>query len=151
MGSIHFERTYPHPIERVWEAIATRQGLSAWLMPTDFEPRVGQRFQFRWKKIPGWRGWVDCEVLELEPMRLLTLEWVGDEGQEPTTVRFRLERVPEGTRLVFDHTGFEGIGGFFSRLMMKNGWRKKLLTRQLDAALAAMAERGTSGLVALAP
>lgn len=151
MSGIHFERIYPHPIERVWEAIATARGLSAWLMPTDFEPRVGHRFQFRWKKVPGWRGFVDCEVRALEPLKLLSFSWVGDEGQKATTVTFRLESVPGGTRLVFDHDGFEGIGGFFSRLMMTNGWKKKMLEKQLVAALATLAEHGAGRLVALNP
>lgn len=151
MKGIHLERTYPHPIDRVWEAIATARGLSAWLMPTDFEPRVGHRFQFRWKKIPGWRGYVDCEVIALEPLRRLTISWLGDEGQKPTTVSFQLERVADGTRLTLDHTGFEGIGGFVSRMMMKNGWRTKLLQKQLPIALGTMAERGASALVALTP
>ncbi|MCA9728475.1 MAG: SRPBCC domain-containing protein [Candidatus Eisenbacteria bacterium] len=151
MSGIHFERTYPHPIEHVWEAIATARGLSAWLMPTDFEPRAGHRFQFRWKKVPGWRGFVDCEVLAIEPMHRLTFSWKGEEGQKPTTVTFRLEAVGDGTRLIFDHTGFEGIGGFFSRLMMTNGWRKKMLDRQLTAALATLTQRGPEALVALVP
>ncbi len=151
MSGIHLERIYPHPIDRVWEAIATARGLSAWLMPTDFEPRLGHRFQFRWKKIPGWRGYVDCEVLAIEPMRRIVFSWVGDEKQAPTTVSFQLERVGEGTKLVFDHTGFSGIGGFFSKLMMTNGWKKKMLDRQLNAVLTTLASRGPGALVALVP
>lgn len=151
MSSIHVERTYPHPIERVWEAIATARGLSAWLMPTDFEPRLGHRFQFRWKKVPGWRGYVDCEVLAIEPPHRLTFSWRGDDKQQPTTVTMRLDAVSDGTRLVLDHTGFEGIGGFFSRMMMKNGWAKKMLARQLTAALQTMADQGAGALTALVP
>ncbi|MCA8959882.1 MAG: SRPBCC domain-containing protein [Planctomycetes bacterium] len=151
MKGIHLERTYPHPIERVWEAVATARGLSAWLMPTDFVPQVGSRFQFRWKKVPGWRGYVDCEVLAITPPQRLVFSWVGDEKQKPTTVSFRLESVDGGTRLHLDHNGFEGFGGFLSRAMMSGGWRKKMLKRQLTAALATMAERGTDALVALTP
>lgn len=151
MSSIRVERTYSHPVERVWEAIATSRGLGAWLMPNDFEPRGGHRFTFRWKKVPGWRGYVECEVQAIEPMRRLVFSWVGDQGQRPTTVTFQLEAVSGGTLLRFDHSDFQGIGGFFSRMMMKNGWRKKMLERQLTAALGTIETRGASALVDLVP
>jgi len=151
VSSIHFERDYPHPIERVWEAIATAQGISAWLMPTDFEPRLGKRFELRWKKMPGWRGFVECEVIELDPPRTLAFTWIGNEGQKPTVVRFQLTSISGGTRLVFEHSGFEGLGGFFDKLMMKNGWRKKILRVQLTAALEVLAKQGAAGLTPLKP
>jgi uncharacterized protein YndB with AHSA1/START domain len=151
MKGIHVERIYPHPIERVWEAVATARGLSAWLMPNDFEPRVGHRFTLRWKKSPGWRGFVECEVLELEPLRRLVFSWVGNPDQKPLTVTFTLEPVGEGTRLVLDHEGFVGLGGFISKMMMKNGWRKGMFGKRLPAALATMATRGSDALVALVP
>lgn len=151
MSAIHLEHRYDHPIERVWEAVATREGLAAWLMPNDFEPRVGHRFQLRWKKIPGWRGFVDCEVLVVEPPHRLRFTWLGDEKQPPTTVTFTLSRDGAGTRLVLDHDGFRGFGGLFSRLMMQSGWNKKMLQRQLPAALAALAAGGRAALVPLVP
>lgn len=151
MKGIHAERIYPHPIETVWEAIATSEGLSAWLMPNDFVPQKGRKFRFSWKKCVGWRGYVDCEVLEVEPPRRLVFSWVGDEKQKPTTVTFELQTAPEGTRLVFSHTGFEGFGGFFGKMMMANGWRKKMLGRQLPAALQSLRQGGRSALVPLIP
>lgn len=151
MKSIHVVRIYPHPIGRVWEAVATSRGLAAWLMPNDFEPRVGCRFQLRWKKVVGWRGWVDCEVLRLEPPHHLAFSWQGDSKHRKTEVSFRLEPVPEGTRLEFEHSGFQGIGGLLSRWMMTNGWRRKLLDRQLNAALSTMAQHGAARLVPIVP
>lgn len=151
MKGIHAERIYPHPVERVWEAIATARGLSSWLMPTDFEPRVGHRFQFRWKKMPGWRGYVECEVLVLEPPRKLVFSWIGNDDMKPTTVTFQLESVAGGTRLIFDHTGFEGIGGFFSKLMMTNGWKKTMLAQRLTATLSTLATKSASDLAPLVP
>lgn len=52
------------PPERVWRALTDPDELEAWLMENDVEPRVGHRFQFRDEPKPGWRGVVDCEVLE---------------------------------------------------------------------------------------
>ena len=151
MKGIHLERIYPHPVESVWEAIATSHGLAAWLMPNTFAPVVGHRFQFRWKKMIGWRGIVDCEVTALQPMRLLSFRWQGDEKQRPTLVTLRIEAVPGGTKLVLDHDGFRGFGGFLSRAMMSGGWKSRMLDARLPAALAALASSGAAALVPLQP
>src|SRR5947208_1487503 len=64
MSDIIREAVYPHPPERVWQALTDPAALAAWLMPNDFKPQVGHKFQFRVPKPPrGWRGIVDCEVL----------------------------------------------------------------------------------------
>lgn len=151
MKGIHLERLYPHPVERVWQAIATSRGLAAWLMPNTFAPVVGHRFQFRWKKIPGWRGVVDCEVTALTPMLLLSFRWHGEERHRPTLVTLRLEPVADGTKLVLDHDGFRGFGGLLSRAMMKGGWKSRMLDAQLPRALDALAARGLEALVPLQP
>lgn len=148
MKGIHLEREYPHPVERVWEAIATSRGLAAWLMPNDFEPRLGHRFVLRAKKQPGWRGYVECEVLEIVAGRRLVYSWKGDEKQTPSTVRWTLEPTPSGTRLVLDHEGFEGVGGYLQKLMMQGGWKGKLLGKTLPAALEVLRTRGAGALVA---
>ena len=148
MKGIHLEREYPHPVERVWEAIATARGLAAWLMPNDFEPRVGHRFVLRAKKQPGWRGYVECEVLEILACKRLVYSWKGDEKQTPSTVRWTLDPTPAGTRLVLDHEGFEGLGGYVQKLMMQGGWKSKLLGKTLPAALEVLRTRGAEALVA---
>lgn len=151
MKGIHLEKFYPHPLERVWQAVATQRGLAAWLMPNDFEPRQGHRFQFRWKPVPGWRGIVDCEVLEIAPPHTLSFRWCGDPKHRPTRVTIRLTAVAGGTQLVLDHDGFQGLGGWFSKLMMRGGWKSKMLERQLPAALAALQQGGLEALVPLDP
>jgi uncharacterized protein YndB with AHSA1/START domain len=143
MSSIHHEIVYAHPIERVWTAITSSDALAAWLMENDFRPRVGHRFQFRAKPQPGWRGYVDCEVLELDPPRRMRLSWVGDESMPVTYVTFALTAVEGGTRLVFDHTGFVGVKGFFVKSMMNNGWGKKMLRGSLPRVLATLASGST--------
>lgn len=151
MKGIHLEKVYPHPVERVWQAVATSKGLAAWLMPNDFEPRRGHHFRFRWKKIPGWRGIVDCEVLEVVPLQKLSFSWRGDEKHRPTRVTFTLSPEGGGTRLVLDHDGFRGVGGWFSKRMMSGGWKSKMLERQLPAALGALQAGGVDALVPLDP
>jgi len=151
MKGIHLERIYPHPVECLWEAIATSSGLAAWLMPNTFSPVVGHRFQFRWKKMPGWRGVVDCEVTALTPKQLLSFRWQGEERHRPTQVTLRLEAVSGGTKLVLDHDGFRGFGGFVSRAMMKGGWKSRMLDDRLPRALDTLAAHGIGALVPLQP
>jgi len=44
-----YERTYPHAIELVWEAVSTSSHLDVWLLPvTSVERRVGGRCSFTW-------------------------------------------------------------------------------------------------------
>ncbi|HIM47153.1 MAG TPA: SRPBCC domain-containing protein [Alphaproteobacteria bacterium] len=62
-------RRSAHPIEKVWTALTDREHLAAWLMRNDFEPRVGKAFTLHGVPMPGWRGWENCEVLELKAPR----------------------------------------------------------------------------------
>jgi uncharacterized protein YndB with AHSA1/START domain len=127
MSEIIREVVYPHPPAAVWRALTEPAALSAWLMPNDFRPEVGHKFQFRVPKPPiGWRGIVDCEVLVVDPPRRLSYTWLGDPKYRPTKVTWTLEPVEGGTRLRLEHTGFRGIGGMFLRWMLGSGWGKML-------------------------
>lgn len=135
---IHREVTYPHPRSKVWRALTDPALVERWLMrPEGFTLAVGTRFVLRAKgKQRGWRGFVECEVLAVEPERLLRYSWLGDEKGPTLVVTFRLTDAPGGTRLTLDHTGFEGFGGWvLARLMMGPGWGK-MLTKRIPALLA---------------
>ena len=43
---VTLEVIYPYPPDRVWRALTDRRVLAQWLLPNDFEPRVGHRFHF---------------------------------------------------------------------------------------------------------
>ncbi|GIK11202.1 MAG: hypothetical protein BroJett001_32680 [Chloroflexota bacterium] len=45
--TLRVNRTYPHPRALVWRALVDRDLLAQWLMPNDFEPKIGHRFTFR--------------------------------------------------------------------------------------------------------
>jgi len=107
---------------------------SSWIWPVGFSPVVGTRFQFIAKPRLGWRGIVDCEVLEAREPSLLRYSWVGDEGGEASYVTYRIEPHAGGTRLYFDHTGFSGAGGFFLAKLL-GSVRKTMLTTGLPAVL----------------
>jgi uncharacterized protein YndB with AHSA1/START domain len=144
---IRIEQTYPVPPERVWHALTDREALAQWLMPNDFEPRLGCRFRFQSRPMPGWRGFVECEVVELEPPRRLAYTWVGDEHwKEPTLVRWTLEPIAGGTLLRLEHTNLQEPWGRELAAMLSQGWRS-MLEKKLRAAL----ERAPSGPGTVAP
>lgn len=103
-----FEKTYPHPVDRVWRALTEPEALSAWLNEmVDFEPVVGCRFQMR---CGGHGGHVDVycgRVLEIEAERFMAWSWLmeGSESREPMRVEFHLEPVDGGTRLRIRQSG----------------------------------------------
>ena len=135
---IVLEQTYPHPPGRVWRALTDREALATWLMPNDFEARVGHRFRFTAKPIPGWRGFVECEVLEVEPPLRLAYSWLGDEDwKEPTIVRWTLEPVDGGTRLRLEQTNLQEPWGRELQAMLSQGWRKMLAERLVNVLEAA--------------
>lgn len=118
--TIRIEKSYPHPVERVWRAISTRDGLEAWLMPNDFEARVGHRFTFRTDPAPGFDGIVDCEVLRLEERRLLSFSWRGGPGDTVVTIELA-STGNGGTTLTMEQSGFRGVRGRLVGWMLKAG------------------------------
>lgn len=141
MRTIIREAEYPYPPERVWRALTDPRALEEWLMVNDFQPRVGHRFQFRAKPQPGWRGIVDCEVLEVDAPRRLSYSWQGDAKHRGTVVTWTLEPTPTGTRLRLEHSGFQGIGGWFLSLMLGGGW-KGMLKSRLPLVLTRVSDDG---------
>jgi len=131
--AIHRTVRYAHPPERVWEALTTREALAAWLMPNDFSPEVGHRFNFRTDPAPGFDGIVRCEVLALEPPRRMVWSWAG--GSVDTTVTFELRAVADGTELRFAQEGFEGLAPVLTSFILQAGFSKmyrELLPAVLD-------------------
>jgi uncharacterized protein YndB with AHSA1/START domain len=105
--SIQREIAFPQPREDVWRALTDSAALAEWLMPNDFEPRVGHRFTFRTQPNPqaGFDGIVHCEVIECAPPSLLAYTWAG--GGIDTRVTYRLEPNGDGTRVFFEQSGFD--------------------------------------------
>ncbi len=136
---IRIEQTYPFPPERVWRALTDSAKLAEWLMPNDFEPRVGHKFQFRSKPMPGWRGFVECEVIEIEAPRRLAYTWLGDsDWKEPTVVRWTLDPLETGTRLVLEHSNLQEPWGRALQAMLSQGW-KKMMERKLPEVIERLA------------
>lgn len=138
-NSIKREIRMPHPPGRVWRAITSSQALAQWMYPNDFEPRVGHLFTFQVPPNPkvGFDGLtVRCEVLELEPPRRLVFSWSAGGAVDNTRVSFLLEPDGDGTRLFFEHTGFDLSHPWGDRALKgaQFGWAKML--EQLSVVVA---------------
>ncbi len=130
---IAFDRTYPHPLEKVWHAVTDRKTLGAWLMETDFEPVAGREFQIWCDDGKGGKDRYLCRVLKIEPPVRMLWSWVleGLQGDGETTVEFLLEEVSDGTRLTIRHRGDRDSDTIEK---FKSGWPYKLeqLTTVVD-------------------
>jgi uncharacterized protein YndB with AHSA1/START domain len=101
-GAVRFERVYAAPPEDIW---------AAWTAPERIPRWLGARLEGA--LVPGGSArliWgedadsqVELVVHELTPPRLLEWEWTIN-GEPPTLLRVELAPVPEGTRLVLDHS-----------------------------------------------
>jgi uncharacterized protein YndB with AHSA1/START domain len=139
--SIRRELVFPQSREDVWRALTDSSALAEWLMPNDFEPRVGQRFTFQSQPNPavGFDGVVHCELLECAPPSRLAYSWAG--GNVDTRVTYRIEPEGEGTRVFFEQSGFDVSApwGDVALQGAETGWGYMLA--RLPGVIAGMAAR----------
>jgi uncharacterized protein YndB with AHSA1/START domain len=144
--TIQREILIPQPRVQVWQTLTDSATLAEWMYPNDFKPRVGHHFTFQVPPNPkvNFDGLtVHCEVLECEPPRentggRLAFSWSAG-GLDGTRVTFRLEPDGAGTRVLFEHSGFD-ISPSFGEQAFKGaeyGWAKML--KQLAAVIADLA------------
>jgi uncharacterized protein YndB with AHSA1/START domain len=139
--TIQREILIPQPREQVWRALTDSASLAEWMFPNDFAPLVGHAFTFRVPPNPkvGFDGMVvRCEVLECEPPHQLAFSWAAG-GVGDTRVSFRLEPDGEGTRLLFEHSGFDLSQGWSEQAIQgaEYGWVGML--KKLPAVVAGLA------------
>jgi uncharacterized protein YndB with AHSA1/START domain len=131
--SVIVEREIAHPPERLWRALTQPHLIAEWLMQNDFAPVVGHQFKLRGE----WGGVLDCEVLEVEPLRTLAYTW-NFANDDPafaleSVVTFTLTPTATGTHLRMEQAGFgpnqkQAYGGAHA------GWKQFL--EKLDQLLA---------------
>ena len=93
MTNIRIVREFPHPPTKVWRALTEPSLMARWGMrPEGYSPIVGTRFKLIGKANPGWRGFVECKVLEVREARDAPATW-DDDGKGPPTQL----NVPAGT------------------------------------------------------
>jgi uncharacterized protein YndB with AHSA1/START domain len=121
--SVVVERDIAHPPAKVWRALTQPHLIEAWLMKNDFEAVVGHRFNLRGL----WGGVLDCEVLAIEPNKMLSYTRTFPNDDEAfhlrSVVTFTLTPISTGTRLRMEQHGFrqdqkQAYGG------AKPGWQQ---------------------------
>lgn len=85
-------------IQKVWEAVATSEGMSAWFMPNDFQPVVGHEFHIN----AGQFGMSPCKVTEVDPPNRVSFKWGKD-----WTITFELKDLDSKTEFTLIHAGWD--------------------------------------------
>lgn len=111
---------YPHPPERVWKALIDRSALNIWMMPNNFEPRMGHKFQFKSNSLPGLETTIYCEVIELDEPKSLAYTWQDSKTSEPSLVIWTLTPVRDGTQLELRHKQ----AGYVTAAISNPNWNK---------------------------
>ncbi len=97
--SVVIERDIPFPPEKIWRALTQPHLIEEWLMKNDFVPVIDHRFKFS----ADW-GAVDCQVLVVEPDKVLSYTWAAY-GLE-SVVTWTLIPTTTGTLLRVEQSGF---------------------------------------------
>lgn len=86
------------PVQKVWDAVATAEGIAVWFMPNDFEPVAGHEFHLN----AGPFGKSPCKVTVIEPPHRLSFTWGKD-----WTITFELKAEGEQTEFTLIHGGWD--------------------------------------------
>lgn len=98
LPDIRHTMIFNSPIQKVWEAVATSEGLAAWFMPNDFQPIAGHEFHLH----AGPFGMVPCNVTEIDPPHRLSFNWGKD-----WTLTFELKDLHGKTEFTLIHSGWD--------------------------------------------
>ncbi|MCD9022147.1 SRPBCC family protein [Cohnella silvisoli] len=108
------------PVQKVWAAVATSEGISAWFMPNDFKPVEGYEFHID----AGPYGKSPCKVTVIDPPNRLTFNWGKD-----WTLTFELVDQGDQTEFTLIHGGWTadeatefGEAHSLVRDRMSQGW-----------------------------
>jgi len=123
------------PIEKVWKAVATSEGIAGWWMPNTFEPVVGRDFILH----AGQFGDSPCKVTEIDPPHRVGFDWGKD-----WHLTFELKQLEEGkTEFTLIHSGWDaakatefGQPHSVIREIMNGGWEgivKEKLVNYVEA------------------
>lgn len=85
------------PIRKVWNAVATSEGIEAWFMPNTFQPIAGYEFVLK----AGPFGDSPCQVTELDPPNKLSFTWGKD-----WVLTFELVEQEGQTEFTLIHSGW---------------------------------------------
>jgi len=138
-GSDRVEKTIElrAPRSRVWRAISNGKDFGAWFglgspldLVGDFVP--GAQITGKWTVDGKTVNEHFCTIVKVEPETCLSFEWIPyelspgeDTAKHPRThVEFRLEEIPDGTRLTVSESGFDKLPADkqYKRTENAQGW-----------------------------
>ncbi|RNB84049.1 SRPBCC domain-containing protein [Brevibacillus nitrificans] len=114
------------PIQKVWEAVSTAEGIAAWFMPNNFQAIEGHTFT-----IFSPFGDSPCVVKELDPPHRLVFSWGKD-----WVATFSLKELGDKTEFTLIHSGWTagtvtemGDTHDVIRERMNQGWDSSVLPK----------------------
>lgn len=122
------------PINKVWQHIATSEGIAEWFMPNNFQAIEGMAFEIQSPFGPS-----PCRVLEIDEPNKLSFSWDTDGW----LVTFLLEEVDKGTTFTLIHSGWKEASTILTkpnekseiiRERMNHGW-EAIVQKRLKAAV----------------
>jgi uncharacterized protein YndB with AHSA1/START domain len=90
--------TFNAPIQKVWDAVSTSEGMSEWFMPNDFKAEEGHEFHIQSPFGPS-----PCKVLVIDEPHKLSFAWDTDGW----VVTFLLEEKGDQTEFTLIHSGWK--------------------------------------------
>ncbi|MDL5513315.1 SRPBCC domain-containing protein [Arenibacter sp. M-2] len=122
---------YHQSSKEIWEFLTKAELIEKWLMPNNFELKLGHEFKFTTNPIPSLNldGNFYCKVLEIIPLKKLVYSWNGGLSKNnptlETIVEWTLETKDKGTELTLVHSGFkEGNSSILTAMF--DGWDKNI-------------------------
>ncbi|MEU3274578.1 SRPBCC family protein [Saccharomonospora sp. NPDC006951] len=116
---LRFERTFPHPREKVWRAITDPAELAHWFpAEPDFEPFPGAPIRFGFPAGGDQSAFGHGEVVEFDRPKVFAFRWAD------SMLRFELLPGEDGCTLVFTHllNGTDTSGDLPSIARQAPGW-----------------------------
>ncbi|WP_310485283.1 SRPBCC domain-containing protein [Chamaesiphon sp. VAR_48_metabat_403] len=130
---MELETFYPHPPERVWQALTDRRALSVWMMDNDFEACLGHQFQFQSCPLPGLKVTIYCQVLEVEAPKRLVYSWKERPWGPASRVSWTLVPAAGGTQVRLRHRTIDAASIPVFGLTLPN----RLMGREIDSQFTA--------------
>ncbi|MBD3647045.1 MAG: SRPBCC domain-containing protein, partial [Pseudomonadales bacterium] len=97
------------PLDRVWQFLTEPARIAEWLMESTLvDVYEGSEFMFTAEPSGRWDGRIHCTIREVIEKERISYTWNANDVDQVTVVTFDLEAHPEGTELVFTHSGFDG-------------------------------------------
>ncbi|MCR8642875.1 SRPBCC domain-containing protein [Paenibacillus sp. N1-5-1-14] len=135
LPAIRQKITLNAPIEKVWAAVSTAEGLAGWWMPSTIEAVLGKEFTLHAEHF----GDSPCKITELDPPNRIGFDWGKD-----WHLAFELKTVGDNqTEFTLIHSGWDaekmtefGQPHETVRCVMDSGW-VKIVQERLPAYIGA--------------